>query len=114
MDHLQGRGFDAEGHRKAAPGLAVQLHGNLGTGRFGPELLGGEGAHGAIQGLLRQDAGEDIWPENLAYAVYQDHFELPVGQGGGFGTPEVAAVVVAVGDDGELGYVGGVVVDDVK
>ena len=75
---MDGRRFDAKGHRQATPDLAVYLHRNAratGGRRLGNEGLRHERLHGTVEGALRQDAGQDIGPHQEAHLLDKDHLQ---------------------------------------
>jgi uncharacterized membrane protein len=110
-DNLESLRLNAEGHRQTPPDLAVELYRHVGARGAGTQLLGREGSQGAVEGPFGQDAGEDVGPQEHAHAFDEYCLEFTVGEQTRAGHPEVSAVEVAVGDDGEPGDASRVAVD---
>ena len=73
-NHSYSRRFYAEGHRETAPDLAVYLYWDASCARgLSLDILRRKGIRGAVQGTLRQDAGQDIGPQDTAHLLDEDY-----------------------------------------
>ena len=83
-----------------APDLAVYLYRDTPARGLSPDSLRRKGLRSPVQWPLRQDAGEDVGPQETAHLLDEHDLQLTAGEGGYFGYLEVSPVVMSVGDDG--------------
>jgi hypothetical protein len=72
-----------------APDLAVYLYRDTRAGRLRLDILRRKGLRSAVERPLRQDAGEDICPQETAHLLDEDDLQLATSKGSVFGYLEV-------------------------